>query len=279
MGRVLASTGRLAEIPYRIKKIERNIYSIEELCYSLAQSAQFLDKDIMDPELVRWLRDECGLPELAEQLRPYLGKERQLADFIALILNYTAYMAQDRKLKTKNIVASGQGMEIYQRKAAHAGMLAQEGRAYEALNEFTALLSELPEPERELRAEISRQMGKIYCRLFRFRAGMEQYYKAYALSGKQDDYVLYLGALRMLLSEDEYIAFVSEHPESYEASLELESRMQNVRRQYQISENSRRMEMLRIYHDDGHATHFSMELKDQIGKLKEEYRTGCAGVV
>ena len=87
MGRVLRTTGKLAKNPYRIQKIERNIYSLEELCYSLVQSAQFLDAEIMDPVLVQWLREECGLPDLAERLGGYLGKERLLPDFTSAILN------------------------------------------------------------------------------------------------------------------------------------------------------------------------------------------------
>ena len=39
MARVIYAVGRLADKPYRIEKIERNVYSAEELCYSLVQSA------------------------------------------------------------------------------------------------------------------------------------------------------------------------------------------------------------------------------------------------
>ena len=74
MARVIYAGGRLADKPYRIEKIERNVYSAEELCYSLVQSAQILDARIMDTSLVSWLREECGLPELADRLAPYLGK-------------------------------------------------------------------------------------------------------------------------------------------------------------------------------------------------------------
>ena len=37
MGRILTVAGKLADTPYRIRKIERSVYSAEELCYSLAQ--------------------------------------------------------------------------------------------------------------------------------------------------------------------------------------------------------------------------------------------------
>ena len=68
MTRIILTTGELAKKPYRIRRMERNIWSVEELCYSLLQSAQFLDSEIMDPVLVQWLREECGLPDLAERL-------------------------------------------------------------------------------------------------------------------------------------------------------------------------------------------------------------------
>ena len=74
MSRVFIATGKVAKTPYRLEKIERNIYSIEELCYSLVQSAQFLDTSVMDPALVDWISNECGLPDLAAVLRPMLGR-------------------------------------------------------------------------------------------------------------------------------------------------------------------------------------------------------------
>ena len=70
MSRVILATGSFAQQPYLIKKIERNVYSVEELCYSLVQSAQFLDAQIMDPELVWWIGAECSLPGLAP-LEPF----------------------------------------------------------------------------------------------------------------------------------------------------------------------------------------------------------------
>ncbi|MBQ1291901.1 MAG: hypothetical protein IJI62_08445 [Lachnospiraceae bacterium] len=272
MGRVLRTTGKLAKNPYRIQKIERNIYSLEELCYSLVQSAQFLDAEIMDPVLVQWLREECGLPDLAERLGGYLGKERLLPDFTSAILNHAAYMTKDRQLRTRKIISSGQGMEPFERKAAHAEYLAGEGRAYEALQEYESLLSQLPEPERRLRTKVYRKMGMILCELFRFRTASEHFYRAYTLSGSKEDYLTYLTAVRMKLSEEEYVAFVSEHPEAYDASLELETRMQTARRDYAVTEGSRQIEMLRIYQRDGQTTNFHMELTSMIGKMKEQYR-------
>ena len=73
MGRCILTTGRIAEKPYRIRVIDRNVYTVEELCYSIAQCASFLDEDFMDHELLVWLEESCGLAELASQLRSRNG--------------------------------------------------------------------------------------------------------------------------------------------------------------------------------------------------------------
>ena len=72
MAKLLLTTGRIAEKPYRLRLIDRNLYTIEELCYSLAQCASFLDDDLMDHELLTWIEEQCALPELAAQLRSIL---------------------------------------------------------------------------------------------------------------------------------------------------------------------------------------------------------------
>ena len=86
MGRCILTTGRIAEKPYRIRVIDRNVYTVEELCYSIAQCASFLDEDFMDHELLVWLEDSCGLAELASQLRSLLRGRCAVEDFASVLL-------------------------------------------------------------------------------------------------------------------------------------------------------------------------------------------------
>ena len=81
MGRSILTTGRIADRPYRLKVIDRNVYTVEELCYSLAQCASFLDEDFMDHELLMWLENSCGMTELAGQLRSLLHGRCAVEDF------------------------------------------------------------------------------------------------------------------------------------------------------------------------------------------------------
>lgn len=279
MARVIYAVGRLADKPYRIEKIERNVYSAEELCYSLVQSAQILDVGIMDLSLVSWLREECGLPELADRLAPYLGKERALSDFVSEILTYVGFVPQEKEETTRQIVSSGQGMEPFEKRMANASYLAEGARPYEALEEYDAILASLPSPERRMRTRILCEEGRIYAQLFRFRAAASCYEKAYQLTGSSEIYLNYLAATRLGLSDSEYISFVSEHPESVNASLELEKRMDSLIAGFNASERKLAIDSLKRYQSEGQDASYEVALHQTLQKLKEEYRSSLAAPV
>ena len=272
MARVIRAVGHLAERPYRLDKIERNVYSVEELCYSLVQSAEILDAELLDPALPDWIEQECGLPELAGQLRPYLGKERQLSDFVTAILRYVGFVPEEKEAKTRRIVSSGQGLEPYEKRMARAKTLRENARPFEALEEYRRLLEELPSPERRIRNQALQAMGEVYAGQFRFRAAADCYEKAWKLTGSSENYLNYLACIRLGLSDAEYLAFVSEHPESYQASLELEKRMDQYNTEFDTSERKLALDSLRQYQSGGQSTSYEVALHQTIQRLKEEYR-------
>ncbi len=272
MARVIYGAGRMADRPYRIHKIERNVYSAEELCYSLEQSAQILDAELLDPELVRWLRDECGLPELAGLLEPYLGKERQLSAFVSVILRYVGFVSEEKEEKTRQIVSSGQGLEPFEKKMAKARYLRENAKPYEALEEYEELLEQLPEPERRLRVKTLREIGRIYAGQFRFRTAAESFQKASSLTDDKEVYLEYLACIRLGLSNSEYLSYIAEHPESYEASLELEKRMEKMNTEFDTSERKLALDSLRQYQSEGQSSNYEVALHQTIQRLKEDFR-------
>ena len=272
MARVIYGTGRMTDRPYRIGKIERNVYSVEELCYSLEQSAQILDAELLDPQLVEWIRNECGLSELAGMLQPYLGKERQLSSFVSVILRYVGFVSEEKEEKTRQIVSSGQGLEPFEKKMARAQYLKENAKPYEALELYEELLGELPDPERHLRTKILREIGRIYASQFRFRMAAESFQKACSLTQDQEVYLEYLACIRLGLSNSEYLSYIAEHPESYQASLELEKRMESWNTQFDTSERKLALDSLRQYQSEGQNSNYEVALHQTIQRLKEDYR-------
>lgn len=272
MARVICAVGQQAEQPYRLEKIERNVYSIEELCYLLVQSAEILDDSLLNQELIDWIASECALPHLAESLQKYLGKQRLLSDFVAAMLQYVGFVPEEKEEKTRQIVSSGQGLEPFEKRLAHAGTLRENASPYEALEEYRKLLEDLPSPERRLRIRALREMGRIYAEQFRFRAAAESFDKAYQLTGRSEIYLEYLACLRLGLSDSEYLAFVAEHPESGQASLLLEKRMDQLDAAFNVSERKLALDSLRQYQSGGQSTSYEVALHQTIQRLKEEFR-------
>ena len=68
VSRVLICTGKYANEPYHLEKVCVNVYCVEELCYLFANNPFMINTEIMDKHLPEWLREQCGLPELADRL-------------------------------------------------------------------------------------------------------------------------------------------------------------------------------------------------------------------
>ena len=128
MGRSILTTGRIADRPYRLKLIERNVYSVEELCYSLAQCASFLDEDFMDHGLLVWLEESCGLAELAGQLRSLLRGRCTVEDFASVLLLYVGYQSTAEIERIRASISSGKGMEPFHRRLNEARFAASSSR-------------------------------------------------------------------------------------------------------------------------------------------------------
>jgi hypothetical protein len=159
MSRVLVTAGLLAKNPYCIEKIERRVWSVEELCYSLVESARYLDESIMDEELLSWLDTECGLPELASTLRPLMGQSRRLSDFVAAILQFTGYVSTEKENETRQTVEIGGALKPLEKSIHNADELARNRHTYRAIAEYAAVPEAHPHLEKRIPAALERENG------------------------------------------------------------------------------------------------------------------------
>ena len=213
MGRCILTTGRIAEKPYRIRVIDRNVYTVEELCYSIAQCASFLDEDFMDHQLLVWLEESCGLAELASQLRSLLRGRCAVEDFASVLLLYVGYQSTAEIERIRASISSGKGMEPFHRRLSEAKFAASRGHITQAIELMDGIEAELPELEREMRGRIWAEKGLLYAQGFRYAEAADCYGKAWRLSGSRQNCVRYLAALRFSIPEEEYKTFIDEHPE------------------------------------------------------------------
>ncbi len=82
----------------------------------------------------------------------------------------------------------------------------------------------------------------------------------------------FLTAQRLYLSEDAYIAFIGEHGEYYNLSMQVEKRLTAAREEFEASQENRMLTALKIYKDEGNAASYYEEIDKIIAKKKDEYR-------
>ena len=273
MGRPILCIGTYAETPYYIDKIGKNVYCIEELCYCIVQNAFLLDEDSFNRELFDWIAKECSLERLADELRSMHKKRCSMASIAGTILDYAGYNTKKEVDKTEEILRENAGMDIYKKRLSRADFLMMNGRYAMAFKEYEFILANTPDMNNKLRARIEHNEGVMYARLFRFEKAEKMFLKAFEDGRNPESYIQYLAAVRMKLSQKEYVNFIADNDETYEASLELEERMNEALELYGASDDKHTLGTISVIKAEGKMHEYYDMVEEQTRDIKEEYRT------
>ena len=272
MSKPILCIGSYAENPYHIEKIGRNVYCIEELCYCIVKNAFLLDEESFGSSLFDWIEEECSLVKLSDELRSMYAKKCSMAALAGTILDYVGYNTRKEVDKTEEILRGNAGMDVYQKKLARANFLLKNGRYAMAFREYEFLLANTPSIDKKLRARIEHNEGVMYARLFLFDKAARMFLKAYEDGGDKESYYQYLSAVRMDLSNKEYVSFIADNDEAYEASMEIEKRMKEAEDLYALSDDNHRLGTLSVYKAEGKMHEYYDQVGEITDKMKLTYR-------
>lgn len=269
MGRLIETVGRYAEIPYYIAQTNTSVYCVEELCYALCQNTFLLDRGLLDTELVKWLERECGLKELAGPLYDMVSKNGSPSEFVGTILEYAHFGTEKKRRETQELLRLGADMDASTRRKNFADYLVENGRYVQAVMEYEKISEEIPSMNHVMRSELFHNKGVALCRLFSFEEAADAFLAACRENPENEEAaVAYLAALRMSLSEAEYITFIAGNADWHEQSMEVEKRMKAAQAEYENSETYRELtELLK-----GRDTVYYETVSQKLEKLQNKYR-------
>lgn len=273
MSRFLQCVGRYAELPYYFEKLDRRIYSVEELCYLLVQSAYMMEDDFPDEGLIVWLKDQCGLAELSAKLTGYTDRRGEAADAVRLILEYVQYNTRDEIERTIGILNENQGRNMYEKRLARAGHFLREGRLMRALAEYEEIRGFMSGAGDSLTGGVLHNEAVICARLFLFDRAAKLYREAYDMTGNEASYLGYLAAIRMNSDEQEYVDFIGRHPDAHMLSLELEKRYDEAYDLYDADEDNLRIRAMDVLRAEGRTEEFLNLLNNEVAGVRSEYRS------
>ena len=264
--------GTYATTPYHLDKVGKNIYCIEELCYCIVQNAFLFDEDSFGKDLFDWIACECSLDRLADELRSMYAKKCSIASIAGTILDYVGYNSRKEIARTEEILRENAGMDIYQKRLSRADFLMKSGRYALAFKEYEFILNNTPDINSRLRARIEHNEGVMYAKLFLFERAEKMFLQAYEDGRNKESFIQYLSAVRMRLSAKEYVAFVAENEEVYEASLELEKRMNVATEFYDSSGDKHDLRTIALIKAEGKMHEYYTKIEDKTRQIKTDYR-------
>ncbi len=274
---IILATGRRAEKPYYMERFYVNLYSVEELCFLLVDRAELLDGEIIQRGMIRWLDEECGLGDLAHELDALINRKGSTAAYVGAVLEYVGLYPADVIERTEEIVRGNEGLNPYERQKAKADYLLGEKRYLAALQQYQTLIHTVPDHEKLLLAKLYHNMGVACAGMFLYGQAADWFMKAYETDGKQEGLTMYLAALRMGQQEKAYIAYIAEHPEYHDLSLQVERMVRRAEGSFEGTDENRMLVTYQVMKDEGagalgSSTPYYEEMEKLTAGLKNSYR-------
>ena len=257
---------------------------MEELCYCLRENAFLLDLSVMDEELVKWIDEECGIKELAEELYPMVRKQGSLSVFVTMILEYVGLYDRQTILEVEKVLKEGSGLSGIEKRKNQIDQLVRKEQYPMAVHRYDELLSRWQEeseqgmemPGARVRAGILHNKGVALAGMMEYRAAAECFREADEIDQNAEHYQAYLAAKRMELDESDYLSFIADQPGSYEQSLALEKQIDRLKDEFGESAMGMRLAELREWRSGSDRQKYYDELEKIVQKLKDKYRNSVS---
>ncbi|MBR0163927.1 MAG: hypothetical protein IJQ12_04555 [Lachnospiraceae bacterium] len=272
MTNVMLCLGARAAHPYEWEALGVRISSIEEMCFYIVRNRYLLGADAFTPALADWIEKELALPELALAVRRRLEAGSPVAEFAVMILDYVRYNPKEEIEETKRVLKDNTEMDIYEKHLARADFLIESEHFHQALDVYEGLRRMTGENDKDRQARVLKGKGAMNARMFSFSEAAMLYLEAYELTGDPDAYLKYLAALRMKMSEKEYLDYIAQDQAAYQLSMRLEALISEAEEGFGKSAGYEKVRALMQLKSQGRMNEYYEMAQQMITELKDAYR-------
>lgn len=272
MNNVCLCTGNYAKNPFYLKFSDISLYSIEELCYYFMERVHLLDDSVVSAELVNWIRHECGLTELADELEGYVRKHVSVAAFVSTVFERTGMYDSSTIRQVDRILKEQSSLTTIERYKKRAEYLYQQGRFRQALSIYRELVEYIPSRDSAGRALLYYNMASVYAMDFAYKQAANLYYEAYLLHPDRQTRYAYILANKKALTDYAYGAFKRENPNWEEDFLKVEQLCAQADERWLASRERQLVTELARLREEGQLEAYSHQSQGLIRQLKKDYK-------
>lgn len=269
MNNVYLCVGNYAKKPFYVNFSDISLYSVEELCYYFIDRIYLLDYDMMNQQLVDWIRTECGMTKLADELDVYVRKHVSVAAFVTTILESTGLYDENTIRKVDRVLKEQADLSPYERLKHRAEYLYRSGRFRQALDIYMDLKEQMSSQDVEQRAVLYYNIASVYAMDYAYMQAAEFYYESYKLRPDVQTLQMYILAKRKTLSDFDYGVFMRENPEWQRDFDKVNEMIADTHQKWMESKEKQKLDSLMEEKD---RTQYHQQTGELILALKQDYR-------
>ena len=195
-----------AKQPYLVARINRRIYTMEELCYYLCNHLYLVDYTIMNEKLCDWLDEELELAELAKNLRRVLEQNGTVEQFVITILAYSSIYTTGELNQIQDMLERLKNQKPVEKQKYKADNLLESGSVKSAIMAYREIIQDEHDEsvDSKFYGKVYGCLGAAYGRLFLYKEAAKMYEAAYQICEEKSMLKAYLYACRRYMSKEEY---------------------------------------------------------------------------
>lgn len=236
------------------------------------ERVHLLDDSIVSAELVNWIRHECGLTELADELDVYVRKHVSVAAFVSTIFERTGMYDSSTVKQVDRILKEQSNLSITEKYKKRAEYLYQQGRFRQSLAIYSELVAYVPARDNVGRALLYYNMASIYAMDFAYKQAADLYYEAYLLHPDRQIRCAYILANKKALTDYAYGAFKRENPNWEEDFQRVEQMCAQTDEKWLASRERRLVTELAELRESGQMEMYYQQSYAIIRQLKKDYK-------
>lgn len=267
MENVILCNGSYAQTPYLLEEENLHIFSIEELCYFLYKNAFLIQEDFFSDSLLDWIEKELHLEEWSSQLKIFRKKGEPILRSIEFLFQISGFYGEEQIRQVRSILKDSGKLTVMERKKLRADSYYKRRCFLKAAAGYEQLLKEVPSDQVKFRAKLYHNLGVCFAAMFFYEKAAEYFKEAFRLYPNTETYVQYLAAFKLGSSQEVYLEHLSKHPESYDDSLEVESRMTHIEQQWDKMSFD---EMIKNRMEEEDVSYYQV-IAQLLGQAKAEY--------
>lgn len=214
MGSLILCHNKKASQPYKITRIHRKIYTIEELCYYLCNNLYLIDYTIMNEKICEWLYSELDMRELAGELLDLIQKKGTIEQFVLRILEHARIYSEPEMEHIRNVLDRLKDQKEIERRKYKADNLLESGEYESAILVYLSILQDERDESAGERfyGKVYGCLGAAYGRELLYEQAASMYRQAYEICQDETMLTAYIYACSRYMQEDEYRKLLEENP-------------------------------------------------------------------